>query len=170
MKNAKAICGASACGITILVSCWLVSGCGAGANSPQGLVDSALNSSNDETTRERAALDLGTYATNPTTLPEVKKGLRTVLEKSDSPKVRAAAAQGLGNLQDWEGMPLLIKSLESTDVAERGRAYWATSLMLRYKVNYDVEDPDPESRKEAIKTIKMYYEFNDKKKKQAADK
>ena len=50
--------------------------------------------------------------------------------KSTSPEVRAAAADQLGHLRDFDAMPLLLAAMDDEDVEVRGRAGTAVGKIL----------------------------------------
>jgi hypothetical protein len=140
----------------------LISGCGK-SHTPQGLADEALRPTStpeEEAEQEKAIIEL---ASQPFDKPGVKEALRTVAAKSDKPKIRTQAIFALGNMKDRESAEMFIKYLSSDDKYERGRAYLAVSGLIGLKIPFNIDDPDPESRKDAIVEIKKNVDFFKKK-------
>jgi len=123
---------------------WFLSG--SGFPPPEDLAATAL-SDQDENDREAAAELLARHPDDPLTL------LRKVVAESESARVRAAAALGLGRLHDWESIPLLIEGLESDSVFLRERSVAALRQILSRDFGYRPRADEPE-RRQAIETIK----------------
>ena len=141
-----------------------------GLRTPQGLADAALRPTStpeEEAEQEKAIVEL---ATMPSDKPGVKEALRQVAAKSDKPRIRTQAIFALGSMRDKDSAEVFIKCLSSDDKNERGRAYWAVSELIRLKIPFDIDNPDPDTRKDSIEMIKKNVEFYKKKWAEAAEK
>jgi len=79
-----------------------------------------------------------------------------VLEKDDSPSVRAAAATALGQAHAWDSMPKLVEALRDPSIQVRRNAINAIIRMIGIDPLYNASDP-PDKREAAIRKIQAIY-------------
>jgi hypothetical protein len=140
----------------------LIPGCG-GSRSPSALADIALApaaTTEEIQAQEKAIVDLGSLPANE---PGVRESLRRVLQKSDKVSVRCQAMNALGQMDDFESAPLMIKALSSDDKLERARAYVNISKILRTQYRFPYDSADPDDRKQGLEQIEKAYKFMESK-------
>lgn len=119
--------------------------------TPEELAQIALNGEASDTERQKAALELG----------QVGKGneqlLQQVLVESQTPEVKAAAIEAIGELKHWESMPKLLDALDDPSPLVRGRAAAIATSMLGIDFGFRAGDP-PDKRALAIKGMKRLYQ------------
>ena len=136
---------AGALAVLLMVLGWRFLG-GQRPPSPEDLVATALSGAS-ENQREQAALQLSRHPEQPLVQ------MRQVFQQSSSPQVKAAAAEGLGTLGDWDSVPLLLAAMDDSSEWLRGRA----ALALR-RITVDPlfdfrPDAPPQERRQMIELI-----------------
>ena len=76
--------------------------------------------------------------------------------KSTSPEVRAAAADQLGHLRDFDAMPLLLAAMDDEDVEVRGRAGTAVGKILGVDFYFRADDPPTERRQAKARMTQLW--------------
>lgn len=135
--------------VVALVGVVLFLGSRSGLASAEELANRALNGATPEE-QQRAALDLGRVGA------AALEPLRRVLAESKTPEVRAAAIEGLLDLQDYTSVPIFLSLLDDPSPLVRGRAGVAVTQLLGRNFQYVAEDP-PAKRSEAIQKMKRAY-------------
>jgi len=116
-------------------------------SAPEGLAAVALSDA-DEDQREQAALQLSRHPEQP--LAE----MRQVFRQSSSPRVKAAAAEGLGALRDWDSVPLLLAAMDDSSEWLRGRAAQAVRRIAVDPLFAFRPDAPPPQRRRVIELIR----------------
>jgi HEAT repeat protein len=120
------------------------------AATPEQLVEQALTGDTPLIQQQAAtALVAHQHATAPQ--------LRQVLKEARHPDVRAAAAQGLGDVQDFQSVPELLRLCDDPAPLVRGRAGAAVTSIIGMDFFFKAEDP-PDQRKAAIESMRRAYE------------
>ena len=99
--------------------------------------------------------------------PASGKAEKTAVElradmKSPTPETRAAAADRLGHLHDFDAMPLLLAAMDDENQEVRGRAGAAVGKILGVDFYFRADDP-PKERREAMGRITQLWEAWQKK-------
>jgi HEAT repeat protein len=129
-------------------------GGGEGSASPEQLAQEALSGSTVED-RAKAAVGLENCGY------KAHEELRRVLQESDTAEVRAACIRGLGAIEDYDSMELMMDLLEDESLIVRGTAGSAVTSMLvmasgvqtRFKA-----DGTEEERRQAAETLREEWE------------
>jgi HEAT repeat protein len=121
------------------------------ANTPEQLAEQALAGDNP-IVQQRAATQLSGYRH-----AEAAPPLRQVLKEARHPDVRAAAAQGLGDVQDFQSVPELLRLCDDPSPLVRGRAGAAVTNIIGMDFFFNANDP-PEKRKAVIESMRRAYE------------
>lgn len=87
--------------------------------------------------------------------------LRAELQ-STSAETRAAAADQLGHLRDFDAMPLLLPAMDDESAEVRGRAGAAVGKILGVDFYYRADDP-PVERRQAVARLTQLWEVWQKK-------
>jgi hypothetical protein len=135
------------------VHCWFYLGHWRWPASPKALARRALSGATVEQ-RTAAAVRLADCGVR------AREELRQVFRESDTPEVRAACIHGLGAIEDYDSMDMLLDELGSESLIVRGAAGVAVSRMV---MGHDLERPfranDPEEdRAKAIEALRQYWE------------
>jgi hypothetical protein len=120
------------------------------AKTPEQLAEQALTGDNP-IAQQLAAAQLSNHRDAAT--PQ----LRQVLKEARHPDVRAAAAQGLGDVQDFQSVPELLRLCDDPSPLVRGRAGAAVTNIIGMDFFFKADDP-PEQRKAAIEAMRRAYE------------
>ncbi len=136
---------------TVVFQAWYFGYLGSGGSpgSPDELAQQALSG---PTVAEKAKAAVRLADCGPDALDE----LRRVLKESDTPAVRAACIQGLGAIEDYDSVDMLLDLMEDESPIVRGSAGAAVSNMLlgaRATVQFKADGPE-EERKQAIKVFR----------------
>jgi HEAT repeat protein len=121
------------------------------AQTPEQLAQQALSGDNP-VVQQRAASQLSSYRHAQAAPP-----LRQVLKEARHPDVRAAAAQGLGDVQDFQSVPELLRLCDDPSLLVRGRAGAAVTNIIGMDFFFQADDP-PEKRKAVIDSMRRAYE------------
>ena len=120
------------------------------ANTPEQLAQQALSGDNP-IVQQMAASQLSNH--RHAAAPQ----LRQVLKEARHPDVRAAAAQGLGDVQDFQSVPELLRLCDDPSPLVRGRAGAAVTNIIGMDFFFKADDP-PEQRKAVIESMRRAYE------------
>jgi len=121
--------------------------------SPEQLAEQALQGSTVKE-KTKAAVRLGDCGS------EARDDLRRVYQESDLPEVRAACIQGLGAMEDYDSMDLLLEAMNDKSLLVRGRAGSVVNKMIMgpdVRTPFRASDPE-EDRKKAIESLRKYWE------------
>ena len=120
------------------------------ASTPEQLAEQALSGDNPVIQQQAAAtLAHPQFAAVPQ--------LRQVLKEARHPDVRAAAAQGLGDVQDFQSVPELLRLCDDPSPLVRGRAGAAVTNIIGMDFFFKAEDP-PKERAAAIESMRRAYD------------
>jgi HEAT repeat protein len=119
--------------------------------SPETLAHRAL-SAPTEREQEEAAVALSNLNCSG-----LEKHLRSVLEQSQTPGVRAACIQGLRIREDYGSVEMLFEALEDPSPLVQGRAAAALTHLLGRDHFFRPNDP-PERRKMVIAAMRVSWE------------
>jgi len=125
-----------------------------GSLSPEALARQALTADGADE-RQRAAVDLS--GAGKAAAPH----LRRVLRESNDPAVRAACAQGLGDVRGYEAMDLLLDLLGDEDALVRSRAVKAISRLLRRDLRFPVQGSAADRGKAQAAIRQVWEEIRD---------
>jgi HEAT repeat protein len=120
------------------------------AKTPEQLAEQALSGDNP-LVQQMAAAQLSNH--RQAAAPQ----LRQVLKQASNPDVRAAAAQGLGDVQDFQSVPELLRLCEDPSPLVRGRAGAAVTNIIGMDFFFKADDP-PEKRKAVIESMRRAYD------------
>jgi HEAT repeat protein len=118
------------------------------APTAQELAQQALSASSVQV-QTQAAIQLGTQG--------AMTQLREVVAEARDPEVRAAAVQGLGDLQDFQSVPELLALCNDSSALVRGRAGAALSNILGADFGFEADAP-AERRTATIEAMRKMYE------------
>ena len=118
--------------------------------TPEQLVEQALSGDNP-VAQSMATMQLAEPQHNAA--PQ----LRQVLREASHPDVRAAAAQGLGDVQDFQSVPELLRLCDDPSPLVRGRAGAAVTNIIGMDFFFKADDP-PKQRKAVIEAMQRAYE------------
>jgi len=144
-------------GVVILVvggvQCWYYLGHWLWRASPEELAERALKGAT-VAEKTKAAVRLGDCGF------EAREELRQVFRETDRPEVRAACILGMGAIEDYDSMDVLLEALESESLVVRGRAGVVVSKMVMgHDVRFSFEANAPEEeRKKAVESLRKYWE------------
>ena len=118
------------------------------AATPEQLAQQALSGDNP-LVQTRATAQLSTQGAAPQ--------LRQVITQARNPEVRATAAQALGDLEDFQSVPELLRLCDDSSALVRGRAGAAVTNIIGMDFFFQADDP-PDQRKAAIESMRRAYE------------
>ena len=117
-------------------------------DTPEELAAQALTGDN-AIVQTRAAAQLSTQGATPQ--------LRVVMAQTRDPEVRATAAQALGDLEDFQSVPELLRLCDDPSALVRGRAGSALTNILGMDFFFKADDP-PKQRAAAIESMRRAYD------------
>jgi HEAT repeat protein len=120
------------------------------AKTPEQLAQQALTGDNP-IAQQLAAAQLSNH--RQAAAPQ----LRQVLKQASNPDVRAAAAQGLGDVQDFQSVPELLRLCDDPSPLVRGRAGAAVTNIIGMDFFFKADDP-PEKRKAIVESMRRAYD------------
>lgn len=118
------------------------------ASTPEQLAEQALSGENP-IAQTRAAAQLSTQGAAPQ--------LREVIARTRNPEVRATAAQALGDLEDFQSVPELLRLCDDPSPLVRGRAGAAVTNIIGMDFFFKADDP-PKERATAIESMRRAYD------------
>jgi HEAT repeat protein len=118
------------------------------AATPEQLVEQALNAEHPFH-RTQAAAQLSNQGAAPQ--------LRYVLSKTREPELRATTAQALGDLEDFQSVPELLRMCEDPSPLVRGRSGAAVTKIIGMDFLFQSDDP-PDQRSKAVASMRRAYE------------
>ncbi len=80
-----------------------------------------------------------------------------VITSAELPATRAAAAEQLGQLADWQSLPDLLTAMQDANPIVRARAGVAAQKIAGADYGFDADGP-AQQRNRIIETLRRYYE------------